>query len=291
MKSSHDLIKLGALTVCVNITLMVIKIATGLMGNSYALVADGIESACDIFSSLIIWAGFHYSLKPADSNHPYGHGKIESLAGIFSGVSLLSAAIFIGYNSIKEIVTPHYAPAWFTLPVLILVVVVKEVLSRKVSKAGESIGSQAIKGDAWHHRSDAITSAATAIGISIALAGGKGFEMADDWAALFACTIIVFNGVVIIKGALHEIVDGALNDETATIIEEISLRIPGVTSVEKVRIRKSGISLYADMHVRVPKHITIAEGHTISHAVKDAILSNDSRVKDIVIHIEPAEYG
>jgi len=166
---------------------MVVKIGVGFLGNSYALIADGIESASDIFASLITWAGFQISLKPADDDHPYGHGKFESLAGMFSGFSLLTAAAIIGYNSILEIQAPHHAPAWFTLPVLVLVVVVKELLSRRVLSAGDAIGSTALKGDAWHHRSDAITSGAAAIGITIALIGGEGFEMADDWAALFAC--------------------------------------------------------------------------------------------------------
>jgi len=163
------------------------------VGNSYALIADGIESASDIFSSVITWAGFRWSLKPADEDHPYGHGKIDALTGMFSGGALFAAAAFIAYQSILEIRTPHHSPAWFTLPVLIGVIVVKELLSRRVFAAADTFDSNALKGDAWHHRSDAITSAAAAIGITIALIGGKGWEMADDWGALAACSVIVTN--------------------------------------------------------------------------------------------------
>lgn len=289
MKSNNDLIGLGALAIGVNVSLMIVKIVVGLVGNSYALVADGIESASDIFSSLITWSGFHMSLKPPDHDHPFGHGKIESLAGIFSGMSLFVAAAFIAVSSIREIVTPHHAPEWFTLPVLILVVIIKEVLSRKVLSAGNAVGSVAIKGDAWHHRSDAITSAAAAIGIAIALVGGKGYEMADDCAALLACVIIVINGAIIVRTALHDILDGQVDNQIAESVLRLALEVPGVENIEKVRIRKSGICLFAEMHLRVNACMTVFKGHTISHAVKDAIMAHDNRFRDVLIHLEPAE--
>jgi cation diffusion facilitator family transporter len=181
MQSASQTLSLGVLAICINVCLMIIKIGVGVVGNSYALVADGIESASDIFSSVITWAGFRLSLKPADEDHPYGHGKIDALTGIFSGSCLFAAAAFIAYQSIIEIRTPHHSPAWFTLPVLIAVIVVKELLSRRVFAVADTLDSNALKGDAWHHRSDAITSAAAAIGITISLIGGKGWEMADDW--------------------------------------------------------------------------------------------------------------
>jgi cation diffusion facilitator family transporter len=287
MKSPSDLIGLGLLAAVINIALMLIKISVGIAGNSYALIADGIESASDIVTSMITWAGFYFSLKPPDKSHPYGHGKIESLAGTFSGISLLLAAAFIAYNSVKAIITPHHAPAWFTLPVLIVVVIVKEILSRKVLSAGDKAGSQAIKGDAWHHRSDAITSAAAAVGITVSLVGGAGYEMADDWAALFACAIIAFNGSLIIKSSLHDVLDGSVGDDATKLIQKIALEVTGVTGIEKVRVRKSGLGIFADMHIRVPADMTVLEGHAISHVVKSRIMKANSQVSDIIIHIEP----
>lgn len=127
---------------------------------------------------------------------------------MFSGGCLLGAAAFIACQSVQEIRTPHGAPAWFTLPVLLLVVVIKALLSRKILAAGAAIDSSALKGDAWHHRSEALTSAAAAVGIAIAYVGGPGYEMADDWAALAACAIIVTNGILIFRSALHDVLDG-----------------------------------------------------------------------------------
>lgn len=283
----HEVLGLGVLSVCINIILMLVKISAGLVGHSYALVADGIESASDIFSSLITWVGFQMSLKPADENHPYGHGKIESLAGLFSGVSLLMAAAIIGYHSIQEIRIPHHAPAWFTLPILILVVVVKELLSRRVLSAGDALDSTALKGDAWHHRSDAITSGAAAIGISIALIGGHGYEMADDWAALVACIIIVINGVLILKQALHDLLDGNVSEDINKHIRTLAASVAGVENTEKCRVRKSGIELFVELHVRVNPHISVVEGHEIGHNVKKYLISSDPRIHDVITHIEP----
>ena len=288
-QSPSELIGLGILTVGTNLILMVIKITTGILGNSYALIADGIESASDIISSLITWAGFHLSLKPPDKEHPYGHGKIESLTGMFSGASIIAAAIFIAYNSIKEILTPNQPPDWFTLPVLILVIITKEILSRKVLHASSEVGSQALKGDAWHHRSDAITSAAAALGISIAIFGGKGYEMADDWAALVACVVILINGIVIIKGSLHDVIDGSVDQEIIMAVTKLATEVDDVVDVEKVRVRRSGIGLFADMHVRVEPNMTVFEGHAVSHAVKERIMSNDRRIRDVIVHLEPAQ--
>jgi cation diffusion facilitator family transporter len=289
MSDNKNLLGLGLWSIAVNVVLMTVKIVVGVLGNSYALVADGIESASDIFSSAVVWAGFRFSLKPPDENHPFGHGKVESLAGAFSGMSLLAAAAFIGYHSVKEIETPHHAPAWFTLPVLIFVVIAKTLLSRKVHAANADIGSQALKGDAWHHMADAFTSGAAAIGITIALIGGPGYEMADDWAALLACVIIVMNGGFILKGSIHDLLDGNVDREVYDAFIGVAGRVEGVCDIEKTRIRKSGVGLFVDMHVRVPAAMSVFDGHEISHHVKDAIQESDSRVRDVIVHIEPFE--
>src|SRR6267143_1557187 len=253
-RSPSESLVLGILAICINASLMIIKIGVGVVGNSYALIADGIESASDIFSSVITWAGFRWSLKPADEDHPYGHGKIDALTGMFSGGALFAAAAFIAYQSILEIRTPHHSPAWFTLPVLIGVIVVKELLSRRVFAAADTFDSNALKGDAWHHRSDAITSAAAAIGITIALIGGKGWEMADDWGALAAWSVIVTNAFRIVK----------------------------------CLVRKSGTNLFVELHVEVDPSVTIREGHRIGHQVKAALIAANPRIQDVMVHLEPA---
>lgn len=289
MIDSGKALGVGILSVCVNIVLTAVKIIVGIVGNSYALVADGIESAGDIFSSLITWAGFQLSLRPPDETHPYGHGKIESLAGVFSGGALLVAAGIIAWHSVLEILTPHHAPEWFTLPVLAGVVVVKMLLARKVRELGESVDSRALQGDAWHHLSDAITSGAAAIGISIALVGGEGWEAADDYAALFACVIIVINGSLIMKGALHEVLDGNVSAEVVESMRKLAFEVPGVADIEKCRIRKSGIGIFVELHVHVDGNISVREGHRIGHDVKAHMKKIQPKILDVIVHLEPSK--
>jgi len=288
MRSPSKSLGLGILAICINGALMIVKIGIGLVGNSYALIADGIESASDIFSSVITWAGFRWSLKPADEDHPYGHGKIDALTGMFSGGALFAAAAFIAYQSILEIRTPHHSPAWFTLPVLIGVIVVKELLSRRVFAAADTFDSNALKGDAWHHRSDAITSAAAAIGITIALIGGKGWEMADDWGALAACSVIVTNAFRIVKGSVYDATDPAASPLVRDPICAAAANQPGVQRIEKCLVRKSGTNLFVELHVEVDPSVTIREGHRIGHQVKAALIAANPRIQDVIVHLEPA---
>jgi cation diffusion facilitator family transporter len=287
MNDSKQIVGLGVVTMLVNLALMLVKIITGVVGHSYALVADGIESASDIVVSLITWTGFYLSLRPPDREHPFGHGRIESLAGIFSGAALLVAAGMIATMSVIEIRTPHHRPAWFTLPVLILVVVAKEWLSRRILREADDRDSRALEGDAWHHRSDALTSGAAAIGIGIALVGGDRYAAADDWAALFACVIIVVNGCRIIGRALHENLDGRVDSAVIASIRGLGGAVPGVLGIEKCVARKSGSLYFAELHVEVDPEITVAHGHLIGHDVKDHLLSAMPQLADVVIHLEP----
>lgn len=282
-----EILGYAILTTLINLILMIVKIVTGMVGNSYALIADGIESASDILVSLITWIGFSLSLRPADQNHPYGHGKIESLAGMFSGMALLAAAVVIGFQSIQEILTPHHSPKWFTLPVLLAVVATKEILARRISRLSEQSDSRALEGDAWHHRADAMTSAATAIGITVALIGGSQYAAADDWAALAACGIIVFNGCRIIQRSFHENIDGRIDGQINEDIRNFSSDVEGVYAIEKCLIRKSGIFYFAEVHLQVDPHCSVTIGHTIAHQFKERVILHIPAIRDIVIHVEP----
>ena len=284
---SGKAVGLGILTILINTLLMLVKIVTGVLGNSYALIADGIESAGDIFTSLLTWIGFHLSLRPPDERHPFGHGKIESLAGIFSGVALLFAAVGIAFQSVRAILTPQDSPEWFTLPVLLGVVVAKELLSRRIGAYAADSDSRALEGDAWHHRSDALTSGAAAIGISIALIGGPAYAVADDWAALVACLIIFLNGGRIISRSLHDTLDGRVETGIADSIHEVAGAISGVSKTEKCLLRKSGTRYFAELHVQVDGGLPVQEGHAIGHAVKEHLLARFPELLDVVIHLEP----
>lgn len=273
--------------ILVSIALAIIKGITGILGNSYALIADAIESIADVFTSGVLLLGLKTSLKPPDKDHPYGHGKAESLAALVISLGLLLAAGIIIHASIINIITPHKSPATFTLWILMLVIVVKEVLSRWVSKVGKEIDSHGVKADAFHHRSDAITSAAAFIGISISLIGGEGFEVADDCAALVASGIILINAYKIARPAIDELMDTSPNEQIIGEIKSVAKSVKGVIEIEKTYARKTGSVYYVDIHVIVNRDLTVAYGHKIGHDVKDAIMTAEPRVQDVLVHIEP----
>lgn len=276
------------LGVVVNAGLVGIKLVSGVIGNSYALIADAMESALDILSSLIVYSGLRIGARPADLDHPYGHGKAEALAAMAVAISLLAAAVGLAIQSVREIRVPHHAPEPFTLIVLVVVVLAKFLLGRYVGGVGADIQSTSVRADAWHHHSDALTSAAAFIGISLALAMGKGYESADDWAALAACAIIAFNGIRILRTAAAEVMDTAPGAEVEEQVRTIASGVEGVVRIEKCRIRKYGLKLVVDLHVEVDASLTVARGHEIAHKVKDALLVSALRIEDALIHIEPA---
>ena len=271
-----------------NVAIATAKITAGLLGNSYVLIADGIESALDIAGSVVIWGGLKFAARPPDKTHPYGHGKAEPLAAGIVAVGVIVAAIGLAVQSVREILTPHHGPAPFTLVVLVVVILVKEFLYRVVIRVGKDVESMAVRTDAWHHRADALTSIAAFIGISIALIGGEQWYSADDWAALFACAVIGFNGWHLLFPALHEILDTAPRGEIVTNIERAAGSVPGVVLVEKCLVRKMGISFYVDLHVGVDGSMSVRAGHDIAHEVKDAIKQTDARIADVLVHVEPA---
>jgi cation diffusion facilitator family transporter len=221
--------------------------------------------------------------------HPYGHGKAESIAGVIAALGLLAAAGIIAAQSIHEILQPHEAPAWYTLVVLLVVIAVKEFLARRVLQAGDALESTSLRVDAWHHRSDALTSAAVALGIAVALWGGPGYEAADDWAALVACAVIAVNGLILLRFAVREIMDETVSAATQEQIRLVAGNVHGVQAIEKVRVRKSGVGLYMDIHVQVDGEMTVRESHAIGHRVKDALLASGLRIEDVVVHIEPLD--
>jgi cation diffusion facilitator family transporter len=276
-------------TVAVSLGLGVVKILAGVLGHSYALIADGVESLLDVVSGLAVAGSLKLAAQPPDEEYPYGYGKVEPTAALMIATGLLVAATIITIQSVREILEPHEAPAAFTLIVLIVVVVVKEVLFRFLLRTGEKIASKAMQTDAWHHRSDSLTSLAAFIGISIALWGGRGYESADDWAALFAAGIIAFNGVRLIRRAWREIMDASLPEKIIDDIREIAGGVDGVAGIDMCRVRKSGLGLWVDIHVEVDGDMKVRDGHEIAHLVKDALLGSKHNVMDAVVHIEPMD--
>lgn len=286
-KTENKGLKTTFIGIVVSGILAVLKALGGIFGNSYALIADAIESTADIFTSTMLWIGLKWASKPADEDHPYGHGKAEALIAIGIAAALTIAAFVIGKESIHNIVTPHKTPKPYTLIILLVVIATKEILYRYVKKTAIEINSEAVKADAFHHRSDAITSLAAFIGISISLVGGKGYEAADDYAALFAGVIILINVYQIARPAIGELLDEDLDPSLNERVRELAAEVQGVTNVEKCHTRKMGVLNHADLHIWVDGSLSVTEGHTISHAVKDHIQQILPQFIDVMIHIEP----
>ena len=275
------------LGIVLNIILALGKTTTGVLGHSQALIADGIESLADVFSSLIVWRGLSIAAAPADQEHPYGHGKAEPIATAIVGLMLVMAAVWIGAQSIHQIITPHQTPEWYTLVVLLVVIVTKELLFRFALRTAEDVQSSAVQGDAWHHRSDAITSLAAGIGIAVALIGGKGWEAADDVAAGLASLIIAWNGWHILRPALDELMDAAAPPEVVQQIRTLAGEVEKVDLVQKCVVRRNGYHYFVDLHLHVDPQMTVAESHRIAHQVKDRLREEMPRVRDVLVHIEP----
>lgn len=286
-QNTNEAIKASWLSILGNAVLAVAKFVTGIFGNSYALIADAIESTTDVFSSFLVLLGLKYSSKPPDENHPYGHGKAEPLMTFAVVGFLIVSATVIAYESIQHIKTPHKVPEPYTLIVLGAIVIIKEYFYRKVSKKGTETKSTSLKADAWHHRSDAITSLMAFIGISIALFMGKGYETADDWAALFASGFIIYNAYLILRPALGEIMDEHMYDDMIADIRKVSIKVPGVLDTEKCYVRKTGMIYHVDLHIIVNAHISVKEGHDIAHRVKNELLTHLPEIFDVLIHVEP----
>jgi cation diffusion facilitator family transporter len=270
-----------------NFILAFVKGTAGILGHSYALIADAIESASDVFSSSVVWIGLRTASKPPDEDHPYGHGKAEPLAAVMVSMMLMGAAIWIAVQAFHNIQTPHELPAAWTLIVLVLVVLGKEIIFRYVMSTAKDINSTAVRGEAQHHRADAITSVAAFVGITIAVIGGPGYESADDWAALLASAFIAWNAYGVFYPAFSELMDKAMPAETVKGVVAIAMTVKGVAGIDKCFVRKMGFELFVDIHVEVDGQMPVKEGHRIAHEVKEAIMTAMPNVYDVLTHVEP----
>jgi cation diffusion facilitator family transporter len=275
--------------ILISTVLAAAKILGGIFGQSYALIADGVESLLDIFGSSIVWGSLRYSARPPDHKHPYGHGKAEPLGAMVIAAALIVTSIAIGVESIREIRTPHALPAPFTLAILVGVVITKEILFRFLVNTGKDINSRAVETDAWHHRSDALTSLAAFIGISIALWKGPAYAAADDYAALFACGIIFFNGFRLLRGSIDDVMDAAPSADVDAAIREAAMTVSDVVGTHNLRARRSGMGYFVDLDIIVDGSISVRRGHDIAHEVKAKLMESHLGILNVLVHVEPAE--
>jgi cation diffusion facilitator family transporter len=280
-------IRSAQIAILVNAGLAITKLVAGVVGHTYALVADAVESTADIFASTIVWGGLRVAARDPDEEYPFGYGKAEPLAAAVVALMLLGAAVAIAVEAVSEIRTPHLTPAPWTLAVLVGVVLVKWTLSRRVHAVGADIGSTAVKADAWHHMSDAVTSAAAFVGISIALWGGPGWESADDWAALLASGVIVFNGVRMLRPALYDLMDRMPGAEVVEPVRRAAKCVSGVLAVVKLAVRRSGMGYRVTIHVQADPALRLDDAHSLGGAVKAAIRAAVPQVQYVLVHMEP----
>jgi cation diffusion facilitator family transporter len=289
MSNSDKAIRTTYFSILTNFLLAVIKWLAGYFGHSHALIADAIESTADIFSSFLVLLGLKYSKRPADQTHPYGHGRIEPLITFIVVIFLIVSAFIIAKESIHNIQTPHEAPKSWTLYVLAAIIIWKEISFRVIMRRSKKFNSSSLKADAWHHRSDAITSVAAFIGISIALIFGEGYESADDWAALLASGLIIYNCYGIFRPALAEIMDENRYEELEEEVRQHALHVTGIELIEKCYIRKIGMLFQIDLHAVVNPNLSVREGHAIAHNLKDYLIENLDNIGNVFVHIEPFE--
>jgi cation diffusion facilitator family transporter len=278
--------------VATNAVLALAKITAGVVGTTYALIADGVESLADVASSLIVWGGVAVAARPADENHPYGHGRAEALAAGVVSLMMLGAAVFVATEAIAEIQTPHRFPARWTLIFLLLVVAVKAVMAHRVSAVSVESGSTAVAADAAHHLSDAITSAFAFIGISAALlgrhfGGGPRWAGADDWAALASSLVIARNGVTMGFAALHDLMDRSPGEPVLAPLRAAALSVPGVCAIEKLAARRVGTGYRVAVHVQAAPELSLADAHSLGGRVKYAMSNTGLRIDSVLVHMEP----
>ena len=271
----------------INLGLAAIKGAVGILGNSYALVADSIESLGDVVISGCTLIGIRISATPPDDSHPYGHGKAEPIAAILGGMVLMGSAVLTVWLSWGQLHTAASLPAKFTLPVLAGIVIIKEVLFRFVHRVGKEIDSTALTVDAWHHRSDALTSMAALFGIALALYGGPRFIFADKWAAIITGGTVALNSIRLVWPAILELMDTAPIIDWTQIVRETAVGFPDISQIQQVKARKMGLGYYIDIHMHVDPWMTVRDSHALAHALKDRLMKDDGRIHDALIHVEP----
>jgi cation diffusion facilitator family transporter len=280
--------------VLLNVALAAAKLIAGLIGHSYALVADAVESAADSLGSIIVWGGLSYASRPPDEEHPFGHGKAEPLAAAVVALMLVGAAIGIALTAIRAIRSPNPVPAAWTLLVLIGVVLIKWLYARRVSAVAHAIGSTAVRVDAWHHLSDAVTSAAAFLGISVAVLGSRitgntAWASADDWAALAAAAVIAYNGATLLRPVLDDLMDRMPGDEIVAPVRQAAKSVPGVLATEKLFVRKMGLAYRVTIHVHADASMTLEDAHRLGGRVKGAIQTAVPSVASVLVHMEPYE--
>ncbi|HOQ32449.1 MAG TPA: cation diffusion facilitator family transporter [Candidatus Hydrogenedens sp.] len=275
----------------INVILVALKVCIGYITRSQALIADGIHSLSDGITDLAVIFGEPFWTAPADVDHPHGHGRIEMLVTIFIGLLLGLVGILLGFQAIKSIIQFDKEKTIYSLPMTIVAfisVVSKEALYQYTVFVGRKIHSTAVIANAWHHRSDSLSSIPVVIaGIGIMI--NPAYSILDPIGALIVCVLIIYSAYRIILPMLKILVDSGISQEEMSRLKEIALSIKGVKSIHAIRSRHIGGGIAVDLHVLVDPQMSVSDGHIIAGKVKHALLEKGQDVVDVLIHIEPYE--
>lgn len=271
----------------VNLLLGVVKLIGGIIGNSFALIADAVNSIGDVVTTVVVLFALRVAQRPADAEHPYGHTRAEGIAASNIALLVIVSAIIVGWEAMQRITVEHEIPPVWTLWIAGFNVLIKEGLYQYKVRVGKRTGSAAIIANAWDHRSDAFCSLAVLIGLAAIRVGGPQFIWADEAASLVVVAAIVWSGTQLFRSSASELMDVQADSEFVNDIRAAAMSVEGVRDVETLWVRKSGLEFFADIHIEVDQNLTVAEGHRIGHLVKDRLLAEFANLRDVLIHLEP----
>ncbi len=271
----------------VNLLLGVVKLIGGIFGNSFSLIADAVNSIGDVVATIVVLFALRVAQRPADAEHPYGHTRAEGIAASNVALLIIVSAVFVGWEAIQRINAQHEIPPVWTLWIAGANVLIKEGLYQYNVRVGIRTGSSSIIANAWDHRSDAFCSLAVLTGLAVILLGGPQYVWADKVASLVVVAAIVWSGTQLFRSSASELMDVQANSEFVDHIREVALSVEGVEDVETLWVRKSGLEFFADIHIEVDQHLSVATGHRIGHQVKDRLLLEFSNLRDVLVHLEP----
>lgn len=282
-----EVTRAALLGLVVNLVLSAVKLTGGIVGNSFALIADAVNSIGDVITTTVVLFALRVAQRPADSEHPYGHTRAEGIAASNVALLVIVSAIFVGWEAIQRISVPHDIPPTWTLWIAGANVLIKEGLYQYKMRVGKRTGSSAIIANAWDHRSDALCSLAVFIGLMTIRLGGTRLIWADEVASLVVVAAIVWSGIQLFRSSASELMDVQADSEFVDRIREAALTVAGIEEVETLWVRKSGLEYFADIHIEVDQNLSVAAGHRIGHQVKDRLLSQFPKLRDVLVHLEP----
>lgn len=287
----HEVTRAAMLGLGVNLVLGAAKLAGGVLGNSFALLADAVNSIGDCVSTVVVLVALRIARRPPDQEHPYGHSRAEGVAASNVALLMILSALGIGWEALQRMGSVHAAPPLWTLFIAGANVVIKEGLYQYHASVGRRTGSAAILANAWDHRSDAMCALAVLLGLAANRWGGLRFTWADEVASLVVVAAIVWSGMRLFRQSGSELMDVQAPPELVAEIRRQAAAVPGVLDVEKLWVRKSGLEYFADLHLQVDPNMTVADGHRIGHAVKDRLVASFPALRDVLVHLEPHRPG